>query len=155
MNKISKMAETSYLLYIHTYIQTYIHIILKSEKIKNLNAIFAFVNNVNFRREILKLNFSPFDAFSQRGFTPFGIPTKGSALRTRASASGANICLIGCLDSGFAPRVNHARREYHCRDKPKRPNMWKINIVFYNILKSTSVFTNVGADLVSAQKNKK
>ena len=60
MNKISKMAETSYLLYIHTYIQTYIHIILKSEKIKNLNAIFAFVNNVNFRREILKWNFSPF-----------------------------------------------------------------------------------------------
>ena len=40
-------------------IHTYIYIILKREK-NNLNAIFAFVNNVNFRREILKWNFSPF-----------------------------------------------------------------------------------------------
>ena len=65
-------------------------VILKRQKINNLNANFAFINNVNFRREVPNWNGSSFCAFL-KGLCPFAIPTKGSALSKPALRSAGQI----------------------------------------------------------------
>ena len=82
----------------YTHTHTHTHLILKGKKIKNSNANLAFINNVNFRREILFRKFPSIFAFSKRDFAPFEIPTKCSALSNPAPRSvGQGIAILVAL----------------------------------------------------------
>ena len=86
-NQITKMAENRYFPYIHIYVCSF----------KKYANFMSFYKNI-FRREIPSRKVPSFGArFLPKRVPPFGIPTKGSALRTRSSVRGTNIAILVAL----------------------------------------------------------